>query len=160
MGLLLLPLCGWAGKHVPKTQLEVFIHEYRHCEGVELVHLGGFATAACKGFLRLAAKSDPDATEALALLKGVKRLTVLDYDDAPAAVKEKMSSKLERILDGSELLMEAKDGDDVMKMYGVTAKDGGSVSDFVLFAPGDCALICVFGKVSMNAIQQIMESHD
>ena len=158
--ILLLPLSGWAGKNVPKTQLAAFISEYRTCEGVELVQLGAFATAAIRATVRLAASNDDDARQAIALMKGVRRLTVLDYEDAPAGVKEKMNHRLDRILNGSELLMEAKDGEDVMKMYGVLDKKGENVSDFVLYTPGDCALICIFGKVSMKAVAEIMKDND
>lgn len=158
--ILLLPLSAWAGKNVQKTQLASFISEYRHCEGVELVQLGTFATAAVRAMVRLGASDDEDSRQAISMLKGIRRLTVLDYEDAPDSIKEKMSRRLDRILNGSELLMEAKDGDDVMKMYGVLDKKGENVSDFVLYTPGDCALICIFGKVSMKAIAEIMKEND
>lgn len=158
--VLLLPLMGWAGKNVKKGQLASFISEYRHVEGVECVRLGSFATAAIKSAIRISASNDPDSRQAMKAISGVKRLTVFDYEDCSQAAKERINWKLHRILRGSELLMEVKDGSDSMRMYGVLEEDGQTVRDFVLYTPDSCALICIFGKISMDALAQIAEDND
>lgn len=158
--ILLLPLCGCSGKTVKKGQLASFISEYRQVEGVECVRLGTFATAAIKSAIRISASNDPDSRQALKIIGGVKRLTVFDYEDCSQAVKDKINWKLHRILRGSELLMEVKDGEDSMQMYGVIEDDGQTVRDFVLYTPESCALICIFGKVSMDAVAQIAKDND
>ena len=158
--ILLLSLPGWAGKNVREGQLAALVSEYRHVEGVELVRLGTFATSALKTTIRLSAKDDPDARQALKALRGIRRLTVFEYDDCEASTKEKINKKISRILSGSELLMEVKDGSETMKMYGVVENNGDSVKDFVLYTPGSCALICIFGKVSMDAIAKIVAEND
>jgi hypothetical protein len=157
---LALSLSAMAGKNVSKTQLAALVSEYRQYDGVELVQLGSLATSALKTVIRISAKDDPDAAEALQLLGGIRRLTVFEYEDCSPAVKERITRKLNRILDSSELLIEAKDGDDAMRMYGVVDEKGDSVRDFVLHTPGSCALICIFGKVSMKTISKIMEEND
>ena len=43
-----------------------------------------------------------------------------------------------------------------MKIYGVFDEQSGTVQDFVLYAPSDCALICLFGSISMDAIAQLV----
>lgn len=158
--ILLLPLSGWAGKPVKKGQLASLVSEYRGVEGVELVRLGTLATSAIKTTVRLSAKDDPDARQALDLLSGIRRLTIFEFEDCEASVKEKINNKLGRILKGSDLLMEVKDGSDAMQMYGILDEKGDSVSDFVLYTPGECALICIFGKVSMKAVEKIMKEYD
>jgi hypothetical protein len=30
----------------------------------------------------------------------------------------------------------------------------------VLYTPGDCALICIFGKISMAAVEKIIKDND
>ena len=157
---LALSLSAMAGKNVSKTQLAALVSEYRQYDGVELVQLGSLATSALKTVIRISAKDDPDAAEALQLLGGIRRLTVFEYEDCSPAVKERITRKLNRILDSSELLIEAKDGDDAMRIYGVVDEKGDSVRDFVLHTPGSCALICIFGKVSMKTISKIMEEND
>ena len=149
-----------AGKNVSKTQLAALVSDYRNCDGVELVKLGSLATSAIKTAIRVSAKDDPDAAEALQLLGGIRRLTVFEYEDCSPAVKEKITRRIDRILSDSELLIEAKDGGDSMRMYGVVDETGDTVRDFILHTPGSCALICIFGKVSMKALSKIMEDND
>ena len=158
--ILLLPMMGWAGKNVRKGQLASFISEYRHVEGVECVRLGTLATSAIKTAIRLSAKDDPDSRQALQVIGGVRRLMVFDYEDCSAGVKDKINWRISRILRNSELLMEVKDGNDNMQMYGVIEDDGESVKDFVLYTPDSCALICIFGKFSMDTLSKLSETND
>ena len=158
--VLLLPLSGWAGKNVSKSRIAALVSEYRHCEGVEVVRLGPLATSAIRTTIRLSAKNDPDALDALRMIGGVRKLVVFDYEDCAPALKEKIARKLDRILDDSDLLMEAKDESEAVKIYGVTDEKGDTVQDLVLHTPGDCALICVFGKFSMDAIAKIAQNND
>lgn len=122
-----------AGNGIRKTQLAGVISEFRNCEGVELVKLGSLATSALKTTIRLSAKDDPDAGEALELFKGIKRFTVFEYEDSSDSVKQKINRRLDNVFGSSDLLMEVKDGDDVMKMYGVLNEKTGTVGDFVLY---------------------------
>ena len=87
-----------AGKNVSKTQLAALVSDYRNCDGVELVQLGSLATSAIKTAIRVSAKDDPDAAEALKLLGGIRRLTVFEYEDCSPAVKEKITRRIDRIL--------------------------------------------------------------
>ena len=92
--ILLLPLSGWAGKPVKAGQLASLVSEYRNVEGVELVRLGTLATSAIKTAVRISAKDDPDARQALDILSGIRRLTVFEFEDCEASVKEKINKKL------------------------------------------------------------------
>ncbi len=42
-----------------------------------------------------------------------------------------------------------------MRIYGVVDESADSVKDFVLYTPSDCALICIFGSISMDAVAKI-----
>ena len=158
--ILLLPLGAGAGENVKKSRLSSFISEYRYCDGVELVRLGPLATSAIKATVRISAAGDKDAIQTLRALGGVKKLMVFDYEDCRPELKEKISRRLKRILDDSELLLEAKDGQDGVRIYGITDGEGETVRDLVLHAPGDCALICVFGKISMDSIAKLIDNND
>jgi hypothetical protein len=59
------------------------------------------------------------------------------------------------MLEGSEMLIEAKDGDDKMKIYGIVDGNGEKVSDFILHTPSECAVICILGSISAEAITKI-----
>lgn len=162
--LLLLPLAAPArkpagGKAVPKAKITAAISEFRRYEGVEVVRLGRVGTAAVKTLMRAAAQDDPDAREALQLMRGVRNLAVLDYEGCAPAVREKIVRRLDQALDGSELLMEAKDGGSAMRMFGILDERADRVRDFVIHAPGDCSLICIFGSIPLDAVAK-MASND
>ena len=159
--LLLLPLTAAAASpegRVPKTKIATFISEYRHCEGVEVVRLGRVSTAALKGVIRVAAlkENDPDARDFLKLMRHVKSLYVFEYEDCKPALRDKINRRLNRLLTGSDLLMEANDGGERMQIYGLYDERTEAVSDFVLFSPSDCSLICLFGSIPMKTVSNIL----
>lgn len=155
---ILLAVPAWGattGKTVSKSQITATLSECRGYAGAELVNLGRTKTAALKGFLRIYSIGDRDVREALRLMKGIHSITILDYEDCSAADKAQITKKLERALSSREMLMEANEGGEKMQLYGVIDDLTGNVGDFVLYAPSDCALICIFGSISMETIAKI-----
>lgn len=155
---LLLPVAAFAGtpqKTISKAGISAVISECRHYEGAEVVSLGRFATAAMKGVIRIAAKDDPDAREAISVMKGVHGISVLDFEDCSEKDKARIIKQLDKILSGSDMLMEASDNGEKMRIYGVMDEKTNEVKDFVLYAPSDCSLICLFGTLSMDAMAKI-----
>lgn len=158
--LALLPLAASAGKPAARTasksKLAAVVSEFRGYDGVEVVKLGWLGTAAVKSVVRMAAKSDPDAKQALDVVRGVKRFTVLEYDGCTPAVRERITRRLDQALHGSELLMEAKDGSERVQMFGVVDDATGEVRDFVMHAPSSHALICIFGSIPMESVAKVL----
>ena len=148
-------LAATTEKTVSKTAIASVISECRYYPGAELVRLGRIPTAALKGVIRLAALDDPEAKEALRIMKGIHGFTVLDYEDCSSSDRFLITRKLERALSGSEMLMEASDGGEKMRIYGVVDEKTDRVRDFVLYAPSSCSLICIFGSISIDAIASI-----
>lgn len=142
-------------KTVSKSGVMFAMSECKNYEGVDLVSLGRFSTFALKQAIRFAAKEDPDAREALDLMKGIHRITVMDYESCSSPVRARISRRLENALSGSELLMEAGDSGDKIRMYGLMDEKVGSIKDFVLFSPSDYSLICIFGSISMDAVAKL-----
>ena len=153
---LLLPFAMMAAG-VKTSRVNAVISEIKGYEGVELVRLGPLSTFALKAVARISTAGDYDAKQALAMLNGVKRLTILDYADCSEKIRSEISGRLDKALKGADLLIETKDGNDVMKMYGVVDEKKGIISDFVVYTPGDCALICIFGKVTMSSVEKMLE---
>lgn len=120
-----------------------------------MVELGRAATAALKGAIRLATINDPDGREVLKLMKGIRSITVLDYENCSQSDREKISLKIERALSGNDVLIEASDGGEKMRIYGLVDDKTDKVRDFVMYSPSDYALICIFGSISMDAIAKI-----
>lgn len=157
--LALLPLAASAARPsrtVSKTELASIVSEFRGYDGVEVVRLNRLTTGVVKGFIRMAAASDPDAREAVELMRGLKRLTVLEYEDAAPGIRNRINTRIAQALDGSELLMEAKDGSSALQVFGIVDDANGLVRDFVVHAPNDCALICLFGSMSMDTLTKLM----
>lgn len=158
---LLFPLAAFAAepaKSVSRTEITSIISEFRHYDGVEVVKLGRLATGALKSVIRTAGIGDPDTRQALSMIEGLKGLTILEYEDAPKDIRYRIDRRVERALQKCELLMEAKEGDSRMQMFGSVDDKSGVVRDFVIYAPESGALICLFGKMSMEALKAAMEN--
>lgn len=155
---LLLPVAAFAGspqKTVSRAGIYAVLSECRHYEGAEVVSLGRFATAAMKGAIKIAAKDDPDAREAMSMMKGIRGISVFDFEDCSEKDKTLIIKKLDHFFSGSDMLMEASDSGEKMRIYGVMDEKTDKVKDFVLYAPSDCSLICLFGSISMDAIAKL-----
>ena len=155
---ILLTISAYAAssrKTVSRAGISAIIAECRGYDGVELVNLGRITTAALKGVVRIASAGDEDAREALQVLKGVRGVTVMDYEDCSESDKARITRKLDRALSGREVLMEASDEGEKMRIYGLVDEKSGTVRDFVLYTPSNCALICLFGSLSMDTLAQI-----
>ena len=157
LGLMVPMLAAAAtfGNRASKNRIRSFIADCRHYEGAEVVHLGSFATSLGKGILKIVSIDDPETREMLKMIKDVRSLYVLSYEDCSNSVKAKVNSRLEKMLEGSQMLMEAKDGEDKMRIYGIVDEDGEKVSDFILHTPSECAVICILGSISTEAIAKI-----
>lgn len=142
---------------VPKDRLMTLISEYSGKEGFEVVKIGSFGTEALKTFMRLSV-SDDDSEEAqiiLKAMKGIRKMAIVEYDKCNEKTRDSFNSKLEKALSSSELLIEAKDGSDAMKIYGIYNEDENTIHDFVMFAPNDCALICLLGSIPLDSINEL-----
>lgn len=147
------------GKAVPKDKLFGVISEYRHNDGFHVIRLGNLATSLVRSAAKIAVKVDGDqeAAEALRMINGVKKVWVVEYEACSGPVRDSFNSKLKNVLGGSELLMEVKDDEDQVFIYGIVDDDASAVRDFVVYVPEDCALICMFGSISMDAVSKLIE---
>ncbi len=87
-------------------------------------------------------------------MKGIKKMAIVDYEDASDKVRDAFNSRLERLLGSAELLMEMKDGDGGMKIYGIMDSECTQIRNFVMHAPGDGALICLCGTIQVDEIME------
>ena len=149
MVLCLVPT-AWAG--TPTGKLRTLVNEFRDEPGFEIVDMGPLALDLIRAAARTEAKNDDDR-KALQVFKDIKRLTVLDFSDADAAHKEKFLRKAKRILADEEMLMEAKDDGETVRIYGLS-----NVSDIledVIILAGD-ALISVHGKIRADLVGELI----
>lgn len=156
--LLAVPTFGRpSGDQIPKARIEAIISECRLYEGTDVVRLGRMATAAVKKVIRW---SSDDDKETLALMEAARRVhgvSVLSFDDCSADTKSKIIKKLDGAFSKADVLMEIKDEGQNLKMFGIVDEKAGSVKDFVLYAPSDCSLICLFGTIPMDAVSTLIK---
>ena len=146
---------GTQGKAAGTPRISTTISECRQYEGADYLKLGRLATGAIKGVVRVAGIEDPDVSEAVGLLSDIRGLTVFSYDDCSEADKASINLKLTNALSDLEVLMEASDSGEKVRIYGSYDERSDKVSDFVLYAPSESALICIKGSVSMETIARI-----
>ena len=158
---ILLPLAATTtatAKSISRNGMMSFISDCRHYEGAEIVSLGWFATGAIKSLIRTAAKDDPDAQDAIKFLKGIHGVSIFEFEDCSDSDRNRITKRLDKLLKNSEVLMEVSDSGEKMNLYGVYDDKTGSVKDFVLYTPSDCALSCLFGTIPMSAIAKLAEN--
>lgn len=131
------------------------IREYNLTEGFETVSVGGLGL----GLIKMIAKPSMDEEEraALEIMDGLRRIVVLDYEEADSSQRESFTRKMTEILDSAEKIIEVKDEEDVLNIYGTCADDGDSIDDLMIFSPGDCSLICLFGSISSQKVADLIE---
>ena len=131
------------------------IREYNLTEGFETVSVGGLGL----GLIKMIAKPSMDEEEraALEIMDGLRRIVVLDYEDADPSKRESFTRRMTDILDRAEKIMEVKDEGDILNIYGTCADDGDSIDDLMIFSPGDCSLICLFGSISSQKVADLIE---
>ena len=156
--LLLLPLTASAArpqKRVSQRELSSIVSEFRHCDGVEVMRLGRLGTALVKGVAVHVDDNDDDLREIRQALRGIKGVTVMEYESAAPEVRERVNRRLSSILGKREILMEVKDDGEKVQIFGVLDDATGLVRDIVFHSPSDCALICMFGSLPLDVIGQI-----
>ncbi|MBR1569452.1 MAG: DUF4252 domain-containing protein [Bacteroidales bacterium] len=143
--------CAWAGK---PAKVESLANKYKNAEGFEVVTLGRVGLS----LIKIAAVSGGDLDEedraALSAFSGIRKITIVDFENTAAGVKERFCRELEKILQGMELILEAKDNGENLRIYGVDK--GGTIRDCILYS-GDGALICTRGSIDLEHLGKLME---
>ena len=150
MVLCLVPT-AWAGN--PSGKIRTLVNDFRDQPGFEVVEMGPVALGLIRAAARGEVKNDDDR-KALQVFKDIKRLTILDFSDADAARKEKFLRKAKRILADEEMLLEAKDDGETVRIYGLSNAAGNILEDIIILA-GD-ALISVRGKIRADLVGELV----
>lgn len=159
MACILCPLTAVAGTikdRIRTAQVKALVAECRSYEGAEVIDAGRLITGAVKGAVRLAAIGDAEAREISKLIKGVRSLSVLDFEDCSPEDKDAIRGRIDRLLGGVEPLMEVRDDGDLLLIYGAVDASAARVRDFIVYSPGDGTLVCLFGKVDVDKVVHII----
>ena len=135
-------------------RIALLVNEYSYMDNFEVVSVGRLGLGLAKVAIRKS--GDEDAMALLGAMKDIKRIIVTNYEDCDRSVKAEFSSRLAKLLDKDQLLIEAKDSGELLQVYGVPSDDGTKVTDLILNAPDDGALICVQGTIPMEKVVEII----
>ena len=150
---LVLCLFPAAQANAQPGQIRTLISEYRHEPGVDVVDLGSVALGLLRATIRTQADNEHDR-QALDLLRSIKRLTVLDCAEAAESVRESFIRKAKRALAGEEMLLEAKDDGETIRVYGTSSDDGNILQDIIILA--EDALIIMKGTIRMDQVSALI----
>lgn len=138
-----------------QSQIEKFIQENKSLRGVESIKLGSASLSVVRLFAKMEGDLDADSVEMMSLINGVKKIIILDYDDASFADHARIQMQLDEILKTTQLLMELREDDDIVKIYCDISEESDNITHFVLEA--DDVLICAFGKISKKHLLKMYE---
>ena len=144
-------LTAWAGK---PEKLERLARQYKGEDGFEMVSIGRLGLRLFGGIAAASGDLDKEERAALKVFKGLNKLIVIDFEEIPQARKAAFATKVEKILDGMDLILESKDKEETCRIYGID--DGKDIRDCVLYS-SDGSLIVTKGRFSMDAIGKLME---
>lgn len=150
--LALATLSGSAKGIDFREDLTRFAKTYDAKAGFEVVKIGKFLMSIAKTAV---AAEDKDTGKAI---KDIDNMLVVDYSEASKNGKQDFETKLGGILRKAELIIEAKEGGELVRIYGQT--DGQKVNDLVIFTPSECALVCLFGTVSLDDLDLVVKEYD
>ncbi|NLD22506.1 MAG: DUF4252 domain-containing protein [Bacteroidales bacterium] len=133
-----------------QSRVDQLYANFSSCRNVESFELKGILMRFAAGFMD---HSDPDEEIAAQFLKSVDKIQVLDLSCCTESDRERFLSTVDQLqLDGYELLMEASDSEENVKIFIKHKKD--TIVDFLLLASGDEAtMVRINGKVPVSLLQ-------
>lgn len=140
-----------------RNKVNALVSSFSGVDGVEVVHIGSVGMSLARTVTRIAALDDSDARQAVKVLKGLKSLTVMDFEDASPEVKERIARKASKLFTPKNLLVEAVDDGEKTSIYGDISPDGGKVKNFVVFSPESGTLVCLFGTFDLDSVMKYID---
>ena len=157
LGLLLSAFVSIAAhRNVGAKDIISSISDYKDVPGVEVISVGKLGLGLAKGVANLSAESEEEKA-ILAILNGVNKLVVISYEDAALATQNELNSKLSKLLDNAEKILEFKDEEDTINIYGTSVNGGESIDDLMIFIPEDYTLICALGSIKTERIADLIK---
>ena len=145
-----------ANRNVDTSIILNTISDYKHVSGVQVISIGKLGLGLAKVAANLSAESEEDKA-ALAILNGINKVVVFNYEEAPEAKQKELNSKLSQLFNNAEKILEVKDEEDTVNIYGTSVNGGESIDDLMIFIPEDYTLICVLGSISAERIADLIK---
>lgn len=132
------------------------VMDHRGKQGFETIYVGKMGLGLVRMVLSAEA-DDPEEKAVLDMIKGLNKFVVVNYEDASQTARAAFAAKLNGLFGNMEKIIEVKDGEDGVNIYGTSVNGGESIDDIMIYIPSDCTLICVLGSISADRIADIIE---
>lgn len=131
------------------------VRNYHHEDGFEVISVGKLGL----GLARIIASAEADAEEKVSLdiLRDINKIVVVSYDEAEESQCKAFNTRMTKVLDGAEKILEVKDEGETVNIYGTSVNGGESIDDLLIFIPEDCTLVCILGSISADRIADLIE---
>ena len=141
------------------TSVISIVNEYNSDPDIDVISIGklGIDIVTVLGKLSVDTKEEKDV---VALLSGFNKILVADYEGAEISKRQVINSKLTKALDGAEKIIEVKDEEDTVLVYGNSVNDGEKLEDIIIYIPNDCALICFVGSIDFDKLTELVKVTD
>ncbi|MBR5563158.1 MAG: DUF4252 domain-containing protein [Bacteroidales bacterium] len=145
-----------ANRNVDTRNIISTISDYKDVSGVQVVTVGKLGLGLAKVVGNLSAESEEDKA-VLTILNGINKVVIVNYEDAAVAKQKELNSKLSELFNNAEKILEIKDEEDTVHIYGTSVKGGESIDDLMIFIPEDYTLICALGSISAEKIADLIK---
>lgn len=145
-----------ANRNVDTRNIINTINDYRHVSGVQVISVGKLGLGLAKVVANLSAESE-EGKAALTILNGINKVVVVNYEDATTAKQKELNFKLSKLFNSAEKIIEVKDEEDTVNIYGTSVNGGESIDDLMIFIPEDYTLICILGSISAERIADLIK---
>ena len=148
--------CIAGNRNVETRNIISTINDYKHVSGVQVISVGKLGLGLAKIVANLSAESEEDRA-ALAIFNGINKVVVVDYEEAAVSTQKELNTKLSKLLNNTEKIIEVKDEEDTVNIYGTSDNEGESINDLMIFIPEDYTLICILGSISAERIADLIK---
>lgn len=156
--LLMLPVaiaCNAGTKTV--DSLTSIVNEYSAESGCEVVSVGKLGINIARFFVNLSAETKEDK-DVLSGFDGINKILVVDYEEMEFSKRQILNSRLAGVLDTAEKIIEVKDEEDTLLVYGTSGKGGETLEDIIIYVPEDYALICFWGSIDFDRLADLIKA--
>lgn len=148
--------CVGTPKSEVNQALSKAFSEFRQYKGAKVMELGNAANLI-KGFASLAGEQiDDDTKKAMDALKDVDELSVVTFEGCSDEDKKAITDKLDIIFEKAEVLMEANDDGEAVRIFGTSKEGTNLVNDVIVYIPTSCTVVCLFGSISLEDLTQMI----
>lgn len=134
-----------------KKELDELVKSYEKQAGFKAVSAGKFMMSLA----RAAARSE--SKEASEAIKNIDNMLIVSFEGMSPENKAAVAAKLEAVLGKTELLMEAQEKEETVRIYGRTHEQ--KIYDLMIYTPGMYALVCLFGSLDVADMPQVVKEY-